>query len=58
MVDIIFRNGDVVLAKYTDNDYTVYSMYYIGYSEPVILNDYETLSDGLKGFYNYTRRLS
>ena len=58
MIDIIFQNGDVILAKYTNNDYTVYSIYYVGYAEPVILNEYETLAEATKGFYRYTQRLN
>ena len=58
--EIICRTEDIVLSVYADinNGYEVYSIDYVGYSNPITIKEYERLSDGLKGFYEYTHRIT
>lgn len=59
-LEIICRTGDITLSVYIDinNGYEKYLMDYVGTPTPITIKEYERLSDGLKGFYEYTHRIT
>ena len=58
--EIICRTENIVLSVYADinNGYEVYSIDYVGYSNPITIKEFKTLSEGLKEFYRYTHRIT
>ena len=60
MFEIIMKHENYFLTKITfSNDNTIaYVLYAVDRENQYMLQSYETLSEGIKGFYNYINRLS
>ena len=58
MFEIIMKHENYFLTKITLDNTIAYVLYAVDRENQYMLQSYETLSEGIKGFYNYINRLS